>query len=134
MSKVSRGPLGIGMQSVDERANRRRWYVLRYLRTCEYPATVTELSEYVKPRLGSPSDGLEDVLQDRDLTALAKCGAIEYDPESRLACLDEGKSFAERVRRAITEDVVTHLKPTRIEPACEGVFYHYAPVTDHDDG
>lgn len=134
MSKVSKGPLGIGMQSVDERANRRRWYVLRYLRSCEYPATVTELSEYVKPRLGSPSDGLEDVLRDQDLTALAECGAIEYDPESRLACLNEGESFAERVRRAIAEDVVTHLKPTKIEPVYEGVFYRYAPGTDRDDG
>jgi hypothetical protein len=134
MSKVSKGPLGIGTQSVDERANRRRWYVLRYLRTCEYPATVTELSEYVKPRLGSPSDGLEDVLRNRDLTALAECGAIEYDPESRLACLNEEESFAERVRSAITEGVVTHLKPARIEPVCEGVFYRYAPIADHDDG
>lgn len=133
MSNVSRGPLGTGPRTVDELANRRRWYVLRYLRACDYPATVSELNGYVNPRLGS-SDGIEDVLENRDLTALADCGAIEYDPESRLACLDGTESFAERVRRAITEGVVTHLKPARIEPTCKGVFYRYAPVgADRDD-
>lgn len=99
--------------SVDREANRRRWYVLRYLRECTYPATVTELSEYVAPRLGETTERLEDVLRD-DLRVLAACDAIDYDPESALACLGETpEAFAEHVRRAIVAGAISHLKPPR---------------------
>lgn len=99
--------------SVDREANRRRWYALRYLRECAYPATVTELSEYVAPRLGEPTERLEDVLRD-DLRVLAACDAIDYDPESALACLGETpEAFAEHVRRAIVAGAISHLKPPR---------------------
>ena len=99
--------------SVNRKANRRRWYVLRYLRECTYPATVTELSEYVAPRLGETTDRIEDRLRD-DLRVLAACDAIDYDPESALACLDETPdAFAEHVRRAIVADAISHQKPPR---------------------
>lgn len=97
--------------SVDRASDRRRWYVLRYLRECTYPATVTELSEYVAPRLGTTPDVAADALRD-DLPALAECDAIKYDPRSRLACLADGREpFAEHARRAIAAGTISHLKP-----------------------
>lgn len=98
--------------SVNRASNRRRWYVLRYLRECTYPATVTELSEYVAPRLGTTPAAVEDALREDDLPALAECDAIKYDPPSRLACLaDEHEPFAEHARRAIAAGAISHLKP-----------------------
>lgn len=113
MSNTSTRPSPLVAPSVDRKANRRRWYVLRYLRECTYPATVTELSEHVAPRLGQTSEEVANALVD-DLSVLAECNAIDYDPESGLACLGERPGpFAEHVRRAIGADAITHLKPPR---------------------
>lgn len=99
--------------SVSQEANRRRWYVLRYLRECTYPATVTELSEYVAPRLGETVEEIGDALRE-DLSTLAECDAIDYDPESELTCLGETPgTLAEHVRRAISAGAISHLKPPR---------------------
>lgn len=109
---------------VPREANRYRWHVLRYLRACTYPASVGELSEAIGPRVGASSALVEETIRERDLPALADCGAIEYDPESQLACLpgDSG-SFADRVRRALNDGVVSHLKPPRLD---------WLPATDVD--
>jgi hypothetical protein len=110
--------------SVGKRENKRRWYALRYVRQCQYPATISELGEYIGPRIGaSPGDAAEHFFQ-CDLPALAGCRAIEFDPESELVCLDEAREpFADRVRRAIAWGVITHLKPPRIKRNQQGVFY-----------
>lgn len=115
--------IGSDHEEVGRHANKRRWYVLRYLRTCTYPATIGELSEYVGPRVGVEPAGIEGALRDRDLPTLADCDAIEYDPQSDLASLDDRASFADRVRRAIDADALTHLKPPRLGRHCRGVFY-----------
>lgn len=113
MSNTSSKPSLPVAASISQDANRRRWYVLRYLRECTYPATVGELSEHVAPRLGQTTDRIGDVLCD-DLRVLAECGAIDYDPESALACLDEPReAFTEHVRRAIVAGAISHLKPPR---------------------
>lgn len=113
MSDTSPRPFLPVATSVNRKANRRRWYVLRYLRECTYPATVTELSEYVAPRLGETTDRIEDRLRD-DLRVLAACDAIDYDPESALACLGESPdAFAKHVRRAIVAGAISHQKPPR---------------------
>lgn len=99
--------------SVNQEANRRRWYVLRYLRECTYPATVAEMSEYVAPRLGDTPEAVSNALRD-DLSVLAECDALDYDPESELACLGETpEAFAEHARRAIVAGAISHLKPPR---------------------
>jgi hypothetical protein len=113
MSNTSSKPSLPVAASIDQEANRRRWYVLRYLRECTYPATVAELSEHVAPRLGETVERVGDVLRD-DLRVLAECGAIDYDPESALACLGETQeAFTEHVRRAIVAGAISHLKPPR---------------------
>ncbi len=109
--------------AVRTRANARRWYALRYLRACRYPATIPEVSEYVGPPVGLSLDVAESALRDRDVPALSGCGAIEYDPQSELVCLDDRESFADRVRRAIDAGVLTHLKPPRLKRSRRGVFY-----------
>lgn len=121
MSNVStRSPL-LTTPSVDHEANRRRWHVLRYLRACDYPATITELSEHVAPRLGETPENVAGELRDGDLPALADCGAVRYDPESQLACLErETESFAQCVRRAIAADAISHLKPPQHKLRCTG--------------
>lgn len=103
-------------EGVPRETNRYRWHVLRYLRTCRYPASSTELSEHVGPRVGVRPALVEETIEERDLPALADCDAIKYDPKSRLACLhDERDSFADCTRRAIRASVVSHLKPPRLE-------------------
>ena len=110
--------------SVGRRENKRRWYALRYVRNCRYPASIQELSEHVGPRVGvSPGETAEHLLWG-DLPALAGCRAIEFDPGSELVCLDESSEpFADRVRRAIALGVLTHLKPPQIKRNQQGVFY-----------
>lgn len=116
MSDSDSRPAGIVTRRVDREADRYRWYVLRYLESCTYPASVSELSEHVGPRVGVRPPVAEDRLRTRDLPALAGCGAIEYDPESCLACLGHADgSFSDCVRRAIRAGVVSHLKPPRFE-------------------
>lgn len=116
MSRTDSGCARIVTQRVPYEANRYRWHVLRYLRTCTYPATPTELSEYVGPRVGTRPAVVEETIRERDLPALADCGAIEYDPQSQLACFqDDGGSFADQVRRALTAGTISHLKPPRLE-------------------
>lgn len=100
---------------VGKRDNKRRWYALRYLRSCTYPASIGEVSEYVGPRVGVASDVVEETLRNDDVPALDACDAIEYDPESDLACLDEDRaSFADRARRAIGANALTYQKPPRV--------------------
>lgn len=114
----------VNLRSVGQHANRRRWYALRYLRTCRYPADVRELADYVAPRVGGALEATEDALSDRDLPILADCRAVEYDPDSKLACLDEERAaFADRVRRAITGGALTHLRPPKIKRSDQGIFY-----------
>lgn len=112
MSNTSQRSTLLVAPSVNRASDRRRWYTLRYLRECTYPATVTEMSEYVAPRLGTASEDVENALRDDDLPSLAECDAIKYDPRSELACLaDERESFAEHARRAIVAGAISHLKP-----------------------
>lgn len=112
MSNTSQRSTLLVAPSVNRASDRRRWYALRYLRECTYPATVTELSEYVAPRLGTASEDVENALRDDDLPSLAECDAIKYDSRSELACLaDERESFAEHARRAIVAGAISHLKP-----------------------
>ncbi|MCL7418618.1 MAG: hypothetical protein M8354_12380 [Halalkalicoccus sp.] len=113
----------VSQESIGPRENTRRWYALRYLRTCSYPATIAEVSEYVGPRVGLAPRDVESALRSQDVPALAACGAIEFDPESGLVCLDDRESFADRVRRAITADVLSNLKPPRLKRNRQGVFY-----------
>lgn len=109
---------------VPREANRYRWHVLRYLRGCTYPASISELSKALGPQVGTAPALVEETLRKRDLSALADCGAIEYDLESRLACLpDDSGSFADCVRRALNAGVVSHLKPPRLD---------WLPATDVD--
>ena len=110
--------------TVGKRENKRRWYALRYTRTCRYPASVRELSEHVGPRIGASVAETAERLSQRDLPLLASCRTLEYDPGSELVCLDETREpFADRVRRAIALGVLTHLKPPRIKRNQQGVFY-----------
>lgn len=125
MSNTSRRSSLLVAPSVNRAADRRRWYALRYLRECTYPATVTELSEYVASRLGTTPEDVEDALRDDDLPTLTECDAIKYDPRSGLACLaDEREPFAEHARRAIAAGSISHLKPpnhklTRTTPSTD---------------
>lgn len=113
-----------GGSTVGTADNRRRWYAIRYLRDCAYPAAVGEVSEYVGPRIGRAAEAVEDSLSERDLPALAACGTVEYDPESGLVCLDETRTpFPDRARRAIAADVLTHRKPPKLKRYREGIFY-----------
>lgn len=116
MSSTDSGRARIVTQHVPPEANRYRWHVLRYVRTCTYPASLSELGESIGPQVGVPPTLVEETIEERDLPALADCGAIRYDPESRLACLpdDEG-SFVDRTRRALNAGVISHLKPPRLE-------------------
>lgn len=114
----------VSLRAVGPQANRRRWYALRYLRKCQYPADVREVTEHVGPRVGLGPEATEDALLSHDLPVLADCRAIEYDPDSKLVCLDEDRTpFADRVRRAIASGVLTHLKPPKIKRSQQGVFY-----------
>lgn len=116
MSRVDSGYGHIVTERVPSDANRHRWHLLRYLRSCRYPASVVELSEYVAPRVGTDPAVIEATIERRDLPVLADCGAIEYDPDSRLACLpDDGRSFADCVRSAFAVGALSHLKPPRLE-------------------
>lgn len=116
MSRTDSGCARIVTQRVPYEANRYRWYLLRYLRTCTYPATIGELSEYVGPRVGTRPALVEETIRERDLPALADCDAIEYDPQSGLACLqDDRGAFADRLRQALAAGAISHLKPPRLE-------------------
>lgn len=102
----------IATKHVSDEANRYRWYLLRYLRMCTYPAGLTELSEYIGPQVGIQPLIVRKTIRERDLPALVECGSIKFDPESELACLqDEQGSFADHARRALTAGVISHLKP-----------------------
>lgn len=109
---------------IGEYDNKRRWYALRYLRTCTYPASIAEVSEYVEPRVSGALDAVEETLRDADIPALDACNVIEYDPESDLVWLDETEeSFADRARRAISAGVLTYQKPPRLEGDAQGIIY-----------
>lgn len=116
MSSTDAGCARIVTKHIPREANRYRWYLLRYLRACTYPVTTTELSEYVGPRVGTEPTLVEETITERDLPALADCGAIEYDPRSRLACLrDDRGSFGDCVRDALAAGTISHLKPPRLD-------------------
>lgn len=96
-------------------ANSCRWYVLWYLHECDYPASITELSEYIGSRVERSPDQLKATLQKRDLPALATCDAITYDPHTQLACLKTDQDrFTTYVRQAIRAGTLTHLKPPKL--------------------
>lgn len=116
MSTLDSGSARIVTQRVPQEANRYRWYVLRYLRSCTYPASSSELGEYIGPRVGVQPAVVEETIRERDLPALANCDAIKYDHESQLACLPEDRdSFVDCSRRALKDGVISHLKPLRFE-------------------
>lgn len=115
MSRTNPKYAKIVTKHVPDEANRYRWYILRYLRICTYPAGLTELSEYIGSRVGTQPLMVRKTIRERDLPALAECGSIKYDPESKLACLqDEQGSFTDHVRRALAAGVISHLKPLRL--------------------
>ncbi len=112
MSSTRSGCAPIVTKHVPRDANRYRWHVLRYVRACTYPASVTELSEAIAPAVGTQPRLVKKTLQERDLPTLADCNAIEYDLESQLVCLPEAeKSAVDCVRRAIRAGAISHLKP-----------------------
>lgn len=112
MSSTRSGRAPIVTKYVPRDANRYRWHVLRYVRACTYPASLTELSEAIAPAVGTLPRLVKKTIQERDLPMLAECNAIAYDPKSQLVCLPEAeKSTADCVRRAIRAGVVSHLKP-----------------------
>ncbi|ADJ14013.1 DUF7344 domain-containing protein [Halalkalicoccus jeotgali] len=116
MSQSNTGCGRIVSGHVPKRANRRRWYVLRYLGACTYPASVGELGDHVAPRVGADSETVAEALRERDLSTLADCSAIEYDADSGLACLsDRYDSYGECARRALTAGVVSHHQPPRLD-------------------
>lgn len=116
MSSTDSGRARIVTKHVPREANHYRWRVLRYLRTCTYPASTSELSESIGPRVGVQPELVEETIKERDLPALANCGAIKYDPDSRLACLpDDRSSFVDCIRRALNAGIISHLKPPRLE-------------------
>lgn len=112
MSSTRSGCAPIVTKYVPRDANRYRWYVLRYVRACTYPASVTELSEAIAPAVGTQPRFVKETIQERDLPTLADCNANEYDPESQLVCLPEAEESAvDCVRRAIRTGAISHLKP-----------------------
>lgn len=116
MSSIDSGCVRIVTRRVPREANCYRWHVLRYLRGCTYPASISELSKALGPQVGTAPALVEETLRKRDLPALADCGAIKYDPESRLVCLPaDPDSFVGRVRRALNAGVISHLKPPRLD-------------------
>lgn len=103
-------------QHVPHEVNRYRWYVLRYVRTCTYPASTGELSEALGPRVGACPSHVKKTIRERDLLVLADCGAIKYDPVSQLVCLpDDRDSFVDCIRRALEVGAISHLKPPRLD-------------------
>lgn len=126
MSKSDSRCGAIVSRRVPREANRYRWYVLRYLGACTYPAAVSELGEHVAPRVGVDPAIVAETIRERDLPVLAECGAIEYDPDSRLACLPEYReSFADCARQALISGAVSHHRPPRLD---------WLPVDEPDPG
>lgn len=124
MSSTDSSRARIVTRPVPREANRYRWHVLRYLRACTYPASISELSESISLQVGTSPAFVEETIRERNLPALADCSAIEYDPESQLACLlDDSDSFVECVRRALNAGAISHLKPPRLD---------WLPATDVD--
>lgn len=115
MSSTDSGCARIVTQRVPREANRYRWHVLRYVRSCTYPASLGELGESIGPQVGVKPAIVEETIEERDLPALADCGAIEYDPDSRLVCLPEDCAFVDCSRRALDAGTISHLKPPRLE-------------------
>lgn len=112
MSGTRSGCAPIVTKHVPRDANRYRWHVLRYVRACTYPASLTELSEAIAPAVGTQPRFVKKMIQVRDLPPLSDCNAIEYDPESQLVCLPETEESAVNcVRRAIRAGAISHLKP-----------------------
>ncbi len=115
MSRTNSKYAKIVTEHVPDEENRYRWHILRYLRMCSYPAGLTELSEYIGPQVGIQPLIVRKTIHERDLPALAKCGSIKYDPDSKLACLsDDQRAFTDHVRRALAAGVISHLKPLRL--------------------
>lgn len=115
MSRTDPEYARIVTEHVPDEANRYRWHILRYLRMSTYPAGLTELSEYIGSQVGTRSVVVRKTIGQRDIPALAECGSIKYDPESRLVCLqDEQGAFTDHVRRALAAGVISHLKPLRL--------------------
>ncbi|WP_122089295.1 DUF7344 domain-containing protein [Halalkalicoccus subterraneus] len=126
MSKSDPGCGAIVSHPVPPEPNRHRWYVLRYLGACTYPASVDELAERIAPRVGGDPATVAETIRERDLPALADCGAIEYDAESRLACLPEQRnSVADCARQALVTGTVSHHRPPRLD---------WLPVEESDPG
>jgi hypothetical protein len=112
MASYSPDPFKHIASDITQEANQYRWYILRYLNRCRYPASTTELSDYISFRVTSQSDQIKPLLENRDLPVLADCDAITYDAQSQLAYLETNRTtFADHTRRAIKAGLITHLKP-----------------------
>jgi len=60
---------------------------LAYLARCSYPASVDEVAEQVRARVGGDTT-LAERFRERHFPALAEQGIVRYDPESELVCLE----------------------------------------------
>lgn len=90
----------------------RRWFTIRYLSSCRYPATVSEVSEHVASHVDSEPPAIETALVERDLPELAEHDVVAYDAYTGLVRLtDERGTFEKYVRRAINAGLVLHLAP-----------------------
>lgn len=99
---------------VSYRDSHRRWFTLRYLSSRPYPASVTEIGEYVASHLDSSREEVESKLVERDLPALRDCNVIRHDSYTDLVCLfDKHGTFEKYVRRAANAGAILQLTPPK---------------------
>lgn len=92
----------------------RRWFTIRYLSSCRYPATVSEVSEHVASHVDPEPRAIETALVERDLPELAAHDVVAYDSFTRLVRLaDERGTFEKYLRRAVNAGLVLDLTPPK---------------------
>lgn len=95
--------------------SRRRWFTIRYLSSCRYPVTISEVSEHVASHVDPEPQAIETALVERDLPELAEHDVVAYDTYTGLVRLaDERGTFEKYVRRAINARLVLHLAPPTV--------------------
>lgn len=115
----SKTPSGSGSQSVltsgvSYRDSHRRWFAIRYLSSCTYPVPVAEVSEHVAERLDSSPEEVEVALLEEDISRLAQCNVVKYDPYTDLVRLyDERGTFEKYIRRAANAGAIFNLTPPK---------------------